>query len=196
MRLPVLSCTLLLTALPVFAAPVASDKDSGLYDVEVLVFENRLPDLIGDELLTREVSSSLQRRLDSAVPPETTPDKSYLKPVIADLLQGDGSYRILAHGLWRQAPADGNVKPAKPVRIASAVPSELEGAVRLVLNRYLHLEVNMLYRDLSAAGSAPQSFQISDSRRIKSQETQYFDHPRFGVLVRVMPVTKEELSPQ
>jgi hypothetical protein len=177
---------------PLYAAAVAPDKDSSTYDIEVLVFENRLPELQGDELLARDPATVRRQALDVAVPPETLTTQPTLLPVITDLLEKDGHYRILASSHWRQT-LEANPKPAvKPTRIASAAAGELEGAVRFSLSRYLHLDVNMLFRDISTNLPQPVLYQIREQRRIKSQETNYFDHPRFGVLVRVMQVEKDQ----
>lgn len=173
-------------------AATPGDKEIEQYEVEVLVFENRLPDQYGDELLTREPSPHLLRRLENAAVPETPAVKPYLRPVVTDLIQRDGAYRVLAYRAWQQAPMTAADKDVPSAKIASDQPGELDGAVRLSLNRYLHLDVNMLFRDGTSSDTAAPIFQISEQRRIKSQETQYFDHPRFGVLVRVMPLGKDE----
>jgi len=177
---------------PLYAAAVTPDKDTSTYDIEVLVFENRLPELQGDELLARDPASVDRKTLDTAVPPEIVTGQPTLLPVISELLEKDGHYRILASSHWQQT-LEANVRPAvKPIRIASAAAGELEGAVRFSLSRYLHLDVNMLFRDFATGSPEPVLYQIHEQRRIKSQETNYFDHPRFGVLVRVMPVEKDK----
>ena len=196
MRIPFIALALLTLPLTVPAATTVSDKDSSSYDIEVLVFENRLPELVGDELVAKEAASLQRRTLDSAVPPETPGLENYLQPVVAGQLERDGHYRVLAHAHWQQT-LEGGTKAAavQPIRIVSTnpiAPGELEGAVRLSLNKFLHLDVNMLYRDAATAGTAPLIYQINEQRRVKSQETYYFDHPRFGVLVRLLPVEKEQ----
>lgn len=184
-----LSALLLLgSALPVSAAP--AEKES-TYEVEVLVFENRLPDLVGDELLARDAATTRQRALDTAVPPETATSEPYLKPAISNLLERDGHYRVLAHAHWVQTLDPAGKAAVKPVRIASARPDELEGTVQFYMSRYLHLDVNLLFRDEEAMKGGV-VYRIGEQRRVKSQETQYFDHPKFGVLVRVMPVEKDK----
>jgi hypothetical protein len=181
--------------LTVLAAAANPDKDSSSYDIEVLVFENRLPELVGDELLAKDAATLRRRALDEAVPPERPGSAPYLRPAVASQLEKDGRYRVLAYGHWQQT-LEANPKVAvKPIRIVAAnpaAPDELEGAVRLSLNKFLHLDVQMLYRDAAAGGTTPLVYQINEQRRVKSQETHYFDHPRFGVLVRLMPVEKEQ----
>ena len=181
----------LLAALPAQAAPAAPADKESTYEIEVVVFENRLPDLVGDELLARDAEARI-RKLESAVTPEAAVSEPYLHPAITGLLEQDGSYRVLAHQHWQQTIDAKTV--AKPVRVAAANPAELEGTVRFYMSRHLHLDVNLLFRQ-AAAGSDPggsRVYRLSEQRKLKSQETHYFDHPKLGVLVRVMPLEKEK----
>jgi len=197
MRTPALFVSaLLLAAQPVFAAPAATDKES-TYDIEVLVIENRLPELVGDEILSQDPSSTLVRGLDKAVLPEPSGAEPYLRTVAAPVLERDGQYRVLSHAQWQQTVESNPKVPVKPVRIVSlgaAAATELDGPVRFSMSRFLHLDVNLVYRPQGLDPAVAPIYRISEQRRIRSQETQYFDHPQFGVLVRVMPVQKPELE--
>jgi hypothetical protein len=178
----------LFAALPAQAAP--AEKESS-YEIEVVVFENRLPDLIGDELLVRDADSRI-RKLESAVTPAAAVSKPYLHPTITRLLEQDGSYRVLAHQHWQQTIDPKTV--AMPVRVAAANPAELDGTIRFYMSRHLHLDVNLLFRE-TPTGADPSGtvvYRLSEQRKLKSQETHYFDHPKLGVLVRVMPLEKEK----
>jgi hypothetical protein len=86
----------------------------------------------------------------------------------------------------------------------------VDGTLRLVVSRYLHAEVDLLYRDPSpdaetrtyrrpgllvpegAERQLPAGFRLETSRRMRSGEIHYIDHPRFGVLVFVNPWEPEE----
>jgi hypothetical protein len=83
---------------------------------------------------------------------------------------------------------------AKPVRVTAVNPDELDGTIRFFMSRHLHLDVNLLFRESVAAGEQRGTvvYHLSEQRKLKSQETHYFDHPKFGVLVRVMPLDKEK----
>ena len=178
----------LLTGLPSQAAP--AEKES-TYEIEVVVFENRLPELIGDELLARGAEFRI-RKLDSAVTPEAAESESYLYPAVTRLLEQDGHYRVLAHQHWQQTIDAKTV--AKPVRVVAANPAEMEGTVRFYMSRHLHLDVNLLFRAATAGATPGENvvYRLSEQRKLKSQETHYFDHPRLGVIVRVMPLEKEK----
>lgn len=174
--------------LPLQAAP--AEKESS-YEIEVVVFENRSPDLIGDELLTKDTDTKI-RNLEGAVTPEAAESEPYLYPAITSLLEKDGHYRVLAHQHWQQTIDAKTV--AKPVRVTATNPAELEGTIRFFMSRHLHLDVNLLFREAVAGGEQRGNvvYRLSEQRKLKSQETHYFDHPKLGVLVRVMPLDKEK----
>ena len=175
------------------AALAATPEKESTYEIEVVVFQNRLPDLTGDELLMRDVAQTRIRGLENAITPDKAEGRPYLSPAITSLLEQDGHYRVLTHLHWLQTVDAKSV--AKPVRIASANPAELEGSIRFYMSRHLHLDVNLLFREaVTAGGSEPNAavYRLNEQRKVKSQETHYFDHPRLGVLVRVMPVEKEK----
>lgn len=174
------------------SAPADKDKES-TYEIEAVVFENRLPELVGDELLARDPAKTNIRGLENAVVPEKMEGDSYLQPTITNLLEKDGHYRVLAHLRWFQTVDAKSI--AKPMRVTSTTPDELEGTIRFFMSRHLHLDVNLVFREtVAAAGSEPTAnvYQMNEQRKIKTQETHYFDHPRLGVLVRVMPVEKDK----
>jgi hypothetical protein len=178
----------LLGTLPVYAA--SADKES-TYEVEVVVFENRLPDLIGDELLAKDSDTHIQK-LEDVATPDAAVGEPYLYPTISNLLERDGHYHVLAHQHWQQTIDAKSI--AKPVKIVGDNPAELEGVIRFYMSRYLHLDVDLLYRQAAPAGSASGEvvYRLTEQRKVRSQEVHYFDHPKLGVLVRVMPVVTEE----
>ena len=176
----------LLGAHPAFAA--TSEKES-TYEIEVVVFENRQPELIGDELLVRDAEQAKISGLESTITPDKAESSPTLSPAITSLLEQDGRYRVLTHLHWIQTVDAKSI--AKAVRVSSATPEELDGSIRFYMSRHLHLDVNLLLRE-AVTGSDPrtQVYRLSEQRKVKTQETHYFDHPRLGVLARVMPVEK------
>lgn len=91
------------------------------------------------------------------------------------------------------------------------------GAVRLIRSRFLHLEIDLflnIQKPLKEPGKiathmqpartgepqeedallheeprAPTLFRLQESRRVRSSEIHYFDHPRFGMIASVRPYT-------
>jgi hypothetical protein len=119
---------------------------------------------------------------------------------------------------------------------AGELPPRLEGTLRLILSRYLHIEADLLYRepldeqavaeaqpvdsgampfgnDAAATEGTPKTppaqqqdlfmiaeqassieqqplyrvYRMQQSRRMRSGELHYLDHPVFGLAVRVTP---------
>jgi hypothetical protein len=194
---------MVLSAAPCLAlAAAATDKDKeSTYHVEVLVFATRLPQLDGDELWTQDQAGNSASALAEAEAPGPAAPVNNLSAAANDLAR-DGRFRILGYFSWTQT-ADAK-SASKPVRLRGTNPKnpdELDGSMRLYLSRYLHLDLNLGYRedarDAKPAGaggdnSGKISYRISEQRRVKSQETHYFDHPKFGALVRLTPVMPEK----
>jgi hypothetical protein len=112
------------------------------------------------------------------------------------------AYEPLVHVGW--------VQPGLPE--ADAVPMDLgtlgilnpRGTVRVHLSRFLHITLDLTYQAKASAASstapasdgldeivlAPQ-YRLQVARNVRSNELHYFDHPAFGVLVRVTPVPAE-----
>jgi hypothetical protein len=167
-------------------ARAASAEKESTYEIEVVVFENRLPELIGEEMLARDAEARVKKP-DNTVTLEAAVSGPYLHPAITSLLNQDGHYRVLAHQHWKQTIDARTV--ARPVRVAAVNPAELEGTIRFFMSRHLHLDVNLLFREVTT-GSGDVVYRLSEQRKLKSQETHYFDHPKLGVLVRVTPLEK------
>jgi len=181
--------TLLFMAGAAAAAP--ADKDS-LYDVEVLVFENRYAPAGGLSTLGGKDAATIPG-LDDAVVPGMPATGVYKLAASAAQLEKDGQYRVLFHKHWIQTmDAKGDVK-ARRITSGQAGDTGLDGLVKVYLSRYLHADVNLVLRDAPAAGGLAGAavYRIDEQRRVKSQDVHYFDHPRFGVLLTVSAPEKE-----
>lgn len=183
MRSIVVFVVALLASASAFAAGPASS-----YEVEVLVFETKFPEWEGSELWTHVARPAESTTTDAAMLPPTAQFAS-----VISAFRSDSHYRVLLHKHW--------VQPAESKGTGMPVPlttpdNELNGAVKFYLSRFLHLELNVAYQPQSgpvgganAPNDATPTYVINEQRRVKSNELNYFDHPKFGVLVRVTPVT-------
>lgn len=124
-------------------------------------------------------------------------------------------YQLLYHRGWLQ-PIAGPAQ-TRAVRIRAQVgDTRLDGLLKLHKNRYLHARPQLELsepaaplpptpgapepvRPLDTDGTAPltlvtaaplteQRWQLDQSRRMRSKETHYIDHPRFGVLLHIRPL--------
>lgn len=154
------------------------------YQIELVVFENKNGTSTGNEHWSIEAPP-----LDTTgalAPDDGLAADSKLASALA-ALEKDATYRILAQKKWVQGGDE--KKSSKPALVQAG--TELEGLVQFYVSRFLHVELDMRFRPahapLSETGT-PVVFRLEEKRRIKSQETHYFDHPKFGVLLRVTPL--------
>lgn len=175
------------------AAQAAPSATPSSYDVEILVFENKRPDLDGGEIWRQSNTQSLLNELTTAASAESSDVEEAGLAAASRQLTQDGSYRILAHYRWSQTPEARAATQAMRIR---SEDQSLDGVVRFYLSRFLHVDVNLAFAngklDL-AANPVPESgaiYRISEHRRVKTQEYNYFDHPKFGALVRVTQAGK------
>lgn len=166
------------------AAAAAPTDKGGLYEVEVLVFENRHAPA-GDVSTLDTKSTVTIPGLDDAVLSGASATGGYKLAGSAARLEKDGQYRVLFHQRWSQTM---DVKTSvKARRITGG--TELDGLVKVYLSRYLHADVQLVLKDGPASGGIVH--RIDEQRRVKSQEVHYYDHPRFGVLLTVSAPGKE-----
>lgn len=119
-------------------------------------------------------------------PPETLAETEPAAATSSETMATDGSQA--------DAPATEGEAAATGAQVT------LEGTIDLSRNRYLHLDVDLVYRPPVAPqsgglfsifkGDQPQvtAYRMHQSRRVRSKQIHYFDHPRFGVLTVVTPV--------
>jgi len=187
------------------------------YLIEVVVFENlaegkknssgsiyfpRIGSAIG---LTSDKASSLGFALL---------DEAFALEQAATQIRNSGNYRLLKHFAWRQPGLDD--KNAKAIRInigkaskvfipediaayetfipgsTQPVPSfpreitttTVNGTLKVRLGRFLHLDTNLVFTDAEKR----KSYRLSQSRKMRSGEFHYIDNPRFGLLVKILPL--------
>lgn len=153
----------------------------------------------------------------------------------AKLLSASNNYRILLHTAWRQPGMDADTAlpvhvnlsfietaAVTPNQLARPLPTQpgalapssdtqtrsiLNGYVKIILSRYLHADINLMYTTnipMTVSAPAPLSpgdnpeikpiqttqptvYQLSQTRKMRSKEVHYIDHPVIGVLVLATP---------
>lgn len=108
---------------------------------------------------------------------------------IAQRLRNSAGYQLLSHQSWQQAV--GNRNRAQAVSIES---DRVKGQVRFHIATYLHANLDLWLQDGSRSVESD-SFhtlhqpRLVELRRIRSREVHYFDHPRFGAILQLIPVS-------
>lgn len=212
---------LLAALLCAVALPVMAET---WYEVELLVVAQRKPDA-GSEIWPLKTLPPLSTENMFAVP---APGQAMIAGKIAPLapenyrltaeaqrISADASHELLLHTGWRHPglareqsiavrlhaiethAVTADAAPAAATE--SERPPRLDGTIRLVLARYLHLEADLRYREADAPhGSSFFSlfsdqttekpiYRLNESRRMRSREVHYLDHPMFGIIALVTP---------
>jgi hypothetical protein len=112
-------------------------------------------------------------------------------------LTNTAAYRTVLHAGWVQPglPED----QAKPFDLTLLGVANPRGSVRVYLSRFLHVSIDLSYQDATGTTAEspgnelrevalPPRYRLTTERQTRSGELHYFDHPAFGVLVKVTPV--------
>lgn len=179
-----------------------ADEAPKQYDIELLVFRNLVQNDGGEVW-----------RDDYADWFDTGPDAERSTPVMTDVewlgesarrldreaaaLRSSAQYRPIAHFAWRQTVLDRD--RSLPVQLPAggrqAGGAWVDGSARVAVERYLHLYLDIQLHMPAATGAADNElppypeprFELTEQRRMRSNELHYFDNPRFGVLAMITP---------
>lgn len=191
---------MLLVFASIVVGPATAQQTSSTlpsYDVELVIFRH-LASNATDEVWGLEASTGERLTIpeDDASPfeaPSSTsgtatqsfpplPASKFKLTAMEDALRRSRNYQPLAHIGWTQPGFARNAAPFIPV--SSLVPgaSGLTGQIALSRGRYLHLTLDLTY-------TAPdgQRYVLRQSRRMRSNERHYIDHPKFGVIAVITP---------
>lgn len=180
---------LLLTSIPSYA--------DQWYHVEVVVFE-QLSNNTDEQwplMSNIDVAGALTPGTSSAF---IQPASNSTLNDTAARLNSSSQYRVHYHQAWQQYIR--RKGSAKAVKIVS--PNGLiEGTIRLDKATYLHASIDLWLKqnkaqvnswsdDLSNGTSVngPHNPHLVESRRIRSNKLDFFDHPKMGVLLKITPV--------
>ena len=190
-------------ALAVLCAALLSStidaQDGPLYDVELVIFRALSPSGSAEQWSTEEAlaangvtaapesdgEETATPSADRAVRPGTVTvlaADQFKLTAVEESLKRSRDYQLLAHVGWTQAGYALN--SASFVSLADNLSGTgVSGRAALSRGRYLHLSLDLVYQP--QAGQ--QRYVLKQSRRMRSTERHYFDHPYFGVIAVVTP---------
>jgi len=152
-----------------------------LYKIELVVFSQNMPNT--------EVFDQTQSRI--AWPKHVVNRASY-KKVSPEYMNLDGSfaqlarvqnYQALMHVAWVQPVKENSLSTA--VKISNAAGT-INGFFRIQRGNLVHMIADIEYSPGRVI------YRLNEKRRFKLNETHYLDHPKFGILARVSPVSLNE----
>ena len=196
MKLKVLATALvvaLISALP----SAAQDASGNVYNIEILVF--RATQALGGaenwnvqgtrNYGTGDETGNTSRNVGRFVA-SLNSSQFQLTP-LENKLRTTGLYVPVAHVAWQQTASDWGTRAGFSVQKLGITAPGLTGTVFLERGQYLHLGMALTYSPAdppAGIAAAPGSmFNLSESRRIRFYERNYFDHPGFGVIALVTP---------
>jgi hypothetical protein len=181
----------------------AGAQTSGLqsYDVELIIFkalaakaspeEWRMEAGSADQHLAIPADDPAQGAETVAPPPPATtptmtfpalPAAKFKLGAIADTLRRSKNYQPLAHFGWTQ-PGYARGEP-RYMSIDGLLPPNtgVSGQIALSRGRYLHLTLELAY-------DSPEDGRLvlRQTRRMRSNERHYIDHPKFGIVAIITP---------
>ncbi len=185
MTLRLLKIPIVLATLGLACGAYAETKE---YVVEVAVFAHRSADSTG-EIWERSYTGLTSTETEASVESVNILPQGPMEPV-ANVLQRSGEYQLLHYVAWMQ---DTLVRsPSTLVSIRSAAEG-LDGKIQVHGGHLLFADVVVNYAGMRLPGMVTASvYSIEEKRRLKLNETHYFDHPFFGVILRV---SRHESSP-
>ena len=198
----------LVASLIVVAAWLSSAKaqqatsDQPTYDVEILIYQHLSTDAT-EELWKLELQAHKGLDIpaddvspfDASIPAVPRPSDAFpaLPPERMQLgalqaaLRRSRDYRPLAHFGWTQPAFPRLAAPSISINDFVPAASGLSGEIALSRGRYLHLTLDLTFTPPEAP---TQRYVIRQSRRMRSNERHYIDHPKFGVIALVAPTRR------
>jgi hypothetical protein len=175
------------------------------YDFEIIIFEDTSGRYANSEQWTHELLKENHSPDEAQRKPGTrltniTPIKGIGLKRFASALDSKKRYNVLVHKAWRQQWRDNEAAVDIPIDSRQSDTNTIHGSIKIVLERYLHIYTDMVYRQprentgpvLLGEDSRYREYPIKSHRRMRSKELHYLDHPIVGILVMAMPVEKQE----
>lgn len=172
--------------------PLLSGIDGELQDGAVPVF--------GDRPETRLPSGTAEQAMQDLQDPPfdielaiTPRDQLALRDVY-DKLQRLDAYEPLLWTGWSQLAVEAAAAPEIPLQRLGTAPANFDGSLQLYLSRFLHLVVDLTMTEqpdgsrMDTSNRLPQSvrLRINEDRIMKNGDLRYYDHPKFGLLAKVV----------
>jgi hypothetical protein len=190
--------SLVALALCMPALPQATPETQSAYNIELVIFRATAALGVAEDWSSQEGDVNFGTSGESAAASgqvgrfvRSLPPAQFQLADIENKLRSSGSYVPVAHVAWSQTASAWGTRAGFPVqRLGVDVPG-LTGTVFLERGQYLHLGMTLAYAPEtvpSGLGAAPgTTFTLSESRRVRFYERNYYDHPAFGVIALVTP---------
>lgn len=201
--------------------PVQAADEAPWYDIELILFKQGAAGIESTENWPEDPGSPDWSEAVSLrpQPPAADPLQPYsllpkaewrLNAEFNALRRSRDGFEPLFHQAWRQQVATSRnaerlyLGPNR-VRNSDTLPPPFEGLIKISVSRYLHVDLDILLRGannnlpfntLEALPSPTRgSIRFHATRRMRSGELHYIDHPRMGALIMISRVELPEPQP-
>lgn len=100
-------------------------------------------------------------------------------------LAASGAWRPIAHVAWSQSASSWGSRAGFTLQQLGVRVPGLAGTVFLERGTFLHLGMSLKY----SAGDGRAAYDLTEIRRVKFYDKNYYDHPAFGVIALVTPAS-------
>lgn len=171
----------------IFSLAVRADE----YQLELLVFSQST---VNTELFTNTKSNLTIPDNAIEIAPATTAEQETLVEIplnglkkAAEKLGDSADYAIVLQKAWKQKLLAGQSNPI--IRLQDPNGS-LNGYINFSEDGSAKVKLDVEYfGTASSVTSHPLVYRVSEKRKLKSGEPQYFDHPKFGIIVLATNLT-------
>lgn len=112
-------------------------------------------------------------------------------------MRNSRDYKPLVHAAWRQ-PVYGEIDATTlALERVAGTPSNLGASASIYVERFLHLTLDLeLAKPITQAADLPGSliYRLEEKRKMRSGETHFFDHPRFGAVALISKPDPETVT--
>lgn len=168
------------------ATAAGAGAGSGAYQVELVIFRTSDPP-VGEDLGAPAEGRGFNHQIDSSATPPTVYRSLEAAQMqlggMAARLRASGTWRVLAHAGWVQSATDWPHHAGLTLEQLGIDVPGLTGSVFVERGQYLHLGFDL------HLGENP-TWSLSELRKVKFNEKNYFDHPGFGVIAIVSPAAR------
>jgi hypothetical protein len=206
MRRSGLKLFLLFAAALVLGPANAEEPALQSYDVELVIFRNMggggTPEQWGIEAADADRRMNIpddDAPTDTATAPATPaapandfpalPASKFKLGSVEDALRRSRGYQVIAHVGWTQPGFPRDTARFFNINTLVQPTTGLVGQIALSRGRYLHLTLDLVYSPPTTGGESQPRYVLQQTRRMRSNERHYIDHPKFGVVAVITPST-------
>jgi hypothetical protein len=185
-----------------------ADEEMDWYSIEFIVFENNplgkqtSEPWIKEAFVMPSEAIELGEHSDKKAFHRLNKDQQHLQGAF-EKLSKVSSYIPILHDAWIQPLEEDS--PLQAIKLIQESPSgALEGVVTFHRGRYLHLDFDLQLTEApvpfvdnglisSNFINRPTVYRLNQTRRLKTGDIQYFDHPRFGVIAVIEKIANPDV---